>query len=206
MLRYNGDPASQVVSTCILRSIHDLTTTNRNLRSGARIITTCSAKNFELVKQYGSDAVFDYTDPGTGKAIREYTNNRLRYALDCIADADSVSCCYAAMGRSGGKYACLELAPKELQTRNSITSEFVMVLEMFGERVQLEGEYGRDPNPERYKAAAVWFKQFQSLLDEGKIVAHPTEVLTGGFDGVFEGLQRLKTGSVSGKKLVVPLL
>ncbi|KAI0418972.1 hypothetical protein F5X98DRAFT_385535 [Xylaria grammica] len=71
--------------------------------SGARVITTCSPKNFNLIKSsYGADAVFDYTNPDTPKVIRQYTNNRLRYALNCIGDADSVSCCYAAMGRAGG--------------------------------------------------------------------------------------------------------
>ncbi|KAI0876701.1 GroES-like protein [Hypoxylon argillaceum] len=174
--------------------------------SGARVVTTCSPKNFNLVKSsYGVDAVFDYTNPDTPKVIRQYTNNRLCYALDCIADADSVSCCYAAMGRAGGKYVSLEYCPKELQTRNAIKSEFVMVLEMFGERVQLGGEYGREPNRERFNSAARWSRQFEALLDEGVIRPHPIECLSGGFEGVIEGLQRLKTGSISGKKLVVEL-
>lgn len=50
-----------------------------------------------------------------------------------------------------------------------------------------------------------WFKSFQALLDEGKLRAHPVEVLPGGFEGIQNGLKMLKSGSVSGKKLVVCL-
>ncbi|KAI0905755.1 putative zinc-binding dehydrogenase family oxidoreductase [Ustulina deusta] len=141
-------------------------------KSGASVVTTCSPKNFALVKRYGAGTVFDYTVPETAKSIRDYTRNRLRYALDCIADADSATCCYAAIGRSGG-------GGGKSQTRNAIKSEFVM----------LGKEYGREPNRELCKAAALWFKQFQVLLDEGKIVAHPTESLGGGFQGIVEGFR-----------------
>ncbi|KAI0471293.1 GroES-like protein [Xylaria cf. heliscus] len=173
--------------------------------SGVRVVTTCSPKNFTLVKEYGADACFDYADPGTSNSIRDYTGNRLRYALDCIADADSVDCCYTAIGRAGGKYACLELVSEELQTRNAIKSEFVMVLEIFGEQVEFGEGYDRDPNPERYKDAVRWYREFQALVEAGKIVPHRTECLTGGFGGIIEGLRRLKTGTISGRKLVVQL-
>ncbi|KAI0013522.1 GroES-like protein [Xylariaceae sp. FL0662B] len=170
--------------------------------SGARVITTCSPKNFAMVKRYGADDVFDYTSSDTPESIRKLTGNRLRYALDCITDHDSVACCYAALGRSGGRYVCLELCPEELKTRKAVKCEFIMVLEIFGERVQLDKGYGRDPNPGRYKTAVRWFEIFQRLLGEGKIIPHPTQVLNEGLQGVIDGLNLLKTGSISGKKLV----
>lgn len=42
----------------------------------------------------------------------------------------------------------------------------------------------------------------QALLDEGKIKSHPVSVGMGGLDGVLGGLEELKGGKVSGKKLV----
>lgn len=61
-----------------------------NLRSGLTVIGTSSPRNFDLVKSYGADAVFDYSDPETcAKNIREYTNNSLKYAFDCISEHSS---------------------------------------------------------------------------------------------------------------------
>ncbi|OTA98396.1 hypothetical protein M426DRAFT_258962 [Hypoxylon sp. CI-4A] len=151
--------------------------------SGARVITTCSNKNIPLAKRYGADSTLDYLAPGNPENIRHLTGNRLRYALDCVVDKDSVECCYAALGRSGGRYTCLELCPEELRTRKAVKAEFIMVLDIFGKGVQLDRGYEREPN----------------------ISPHPIEVMDGGFQGILDGLQRLRTGSISGKKLVVYL-
>ncbi|TGJ86284.1 hypothetical protein E0Z10_g2473 [Xylaria hypoxylon] len=169
---------------------------------GGRVIATCSPKNFPLVKTYGADSTFDYTDRSTPEKIRALTGNRLRYALDCITDEDSVACCYTALGRTGARYTCLEQCRDELKTRKAVKFEFLMSLEVFGDPVQLEGGYRRDSNPTRHNAAVVWFREFQRLVDEGKLRTHPIEVLEGGLSSVIGGLQRLQTASVSGTKLV----
>ncbi|KAI8623137.1 GroES-like protein [Xylariaceae sp. FL1651] len=173
--------------------------------SGARVVTTCSPKNFALVKAYGADLTFDYAERSTPEIIRGNTRNRLRYALDCITDDDSVACCYTALGRIGARYTCLEHCHDELQTRKAVKFEFLMSLEVFGKPVRLEGAYGRDANPSRHKAAVAWFREFQRMVDEGKLIVHPTEMIEGGLDGVIKGLQRLQTGSVSGTKLVASI-
>ncbi|VUC25825.1 unnamed protein product [Clonostachys rosea] len=66
--------------------------------SGARVITTCSPRSFDLVKDYGADLAFDYAESSAPEAVRTLTKNRLRYALDCIADQDSASFCYMSLG------------------------------------------------------------------------------------------------------------
>ena len=58
--------------------------------SGLTVITTCSPRNFDLVKKYGADAAFDYSNADEcAKNIRDYTNNNLRYAFDCISEKGS---------------------------------------------------------------------------------------------------------------------
>lgn len=60
-----------------------------------------------------AQAVFDYSSTTVSGDIRKSTNGRLRYALDCITDKDSVACCYGALGLPGGRYACLEQSEAE---------------------------------------------------------------------------------------------
>ncbi|RYP18284.1 hypothetical protein DL765_004004 [Monosporascus sp. GIB2] len=173
--------------------------------SGLTPIATCSPKNFNLAKSYGAEAVFDYASPDVSGTIRKHTGGRLRHALDCITDRDSVGCCYQAIGRTGGNYAALELVSDELRTRGAVKYDFVMALDVFGRGVELHSGYERDPNPARYHAAVKWIAMCQELLSCGKLRTHPVQVLNGGFDAILEGLQLLKKGAVSGKKLVVRL-
>ncbi|KAI0888669.1 zinc-binding dehydrogenase [Annulohypoxylon maeteangense] len=166
-------------------------------------VATCSSRNFDMVKSYGASAVFDYTATDLGHAIKTHTGGRLRHALDCIADQASTTCCYASLGRPGGRYAYLEASPKEWKTREAVKADFALAYEAFGHEVKLDGEYGRPASPEKHETAAKIFRAFQKLLDEGKVKGHPTEVVGHGFESILEGLRRLKSGSVSGKRLVV---
>lgn len=40
--------------------------------SGARVVSTASPKNHELVKSFGADEVFDYRDPEVAEKIRDW--------------------------------------------------------------------------------------------------------------------------------------
>ncbi|KAH8897384.1 GroES-like protein [Thozetella sp. PMI_491] len=173
--------------------------------SGARTIATCSRHSFDLVRSFGADVILDYTDPDTPARIKEETGGELEHALDIITDPDSVACCYAALSRFGGQYASLELCPKELQTRRAVEAKFALGLEVFGREVELSKGYERAANQEARDAAVRRFKTFQACLDAGKLKPHPVKVLPAGFDEVIKGLKMLKSGSVSGCRLVVPL-
>ncbi|KAI1500225.1 zinc-binding dehydrogenase [Biscogniauxia marginata] len=173
--------------------------------SGIDPIVTCSPKNFDLVKSYGAKAMFNYTSPDVAGDIKMYTKGRLRHALDCITCQESTTCCFSALGRPGGRYACLEACPADWRTREVVKAEFIMSLEVFGKEVKLGGEYGRLADPRKHDMATKYSRVFQRLLDEGSIRAHPTEVVGRGFESILGGLQQLKSGSVSGKKLVVLL-
>ncbi|KAI3394644.1 hypothetical protein diail_2454 [Diaporthe ilicicola] len=177
--------------------------------SGYDPITTCSSRNFDLVKSFGASAAFDYTQQqggDLGTQIRAHTKGRLRHALDCITDQASVACCYAALGRPGGRYASLEACAPEWRTREAVRAAFVMMHEAFGSEVALgQGEYWRAANPQARRLAADMYRVMQDLLDGGRIRPHPAEVVGRGLEHVLEGLRVLKSGSVSGKRLVVML-
>lgn len=171
-------------------------------RSGYIPIATCSPKNFSLAESSGAEHVFDYSDPDTVKMIRKVTGNKLGYAVDCITDRDSVSLCYAAIGRMGGKYASLELCPEELQTRKAVQAKFVYALEIFGKPISLGKGYDSKGSADLHDFAVSWYKVFQELMEQDKLRSHPVQLLEGGFEGIRDGIKLLKNGSVSGKKLV----
>ncbi|KAK0629903.1 putative zinc-binding dehydrogenase family oxidoreductase [Bombardia bombarda] len=155
--------------------------------SGYAPIATSSPRNFELVKSYGATAVFDYMHSDVAGAIKKHTGGRLRHVMDCIADVQSVETCFDAMARVGGRYATLELVPDELLARRrAVRPEFA-------------------PDPGKMEHAIVHFDMYQRLFDEGRLRTHPIQMLEGGFDAILPGLALLKSGEVSGRKLVVTL-
>lgn len=75
--------------------------------SGLTVVTTCSPRNFELVKSYGADAAFDYRDENCAEQVRQFTNNNLTHIFDCISEATSAKICADCMSTAGGKYSAL---------------------------------------------------------------------------------------------------
>lgn len=114
-------------------------------RSGYKVVTTCSPKNFKLVETYGTERAFDYHSPTCGEDIREYTDNSLEYVLDVITEARTIRHCYSAIGRGGGRYCGFELLPDDLiaTMRKSVKADWVMGLEMTGLEIDLPGGYYR---------------------------------------------------------------
>lgn len=194
-LVYGGSTASGTMALQLLR-----------LSGVNPLIATCSPRNFDLARSYGATSVYDYADPETPSRIRSETGGDLEHALDTITDAGSVACCEAALSRYGGALATLERCPDELRTRKAVDAHFVIALEVFGNKFDLGLEgYARPASDEKRKGAARWFRVFQRLLDDGELRAHPVKVLEPGFGSIVEGLELLKSRSVSGYKLVVPL-
>lgn len=123
--------------------------------------------------------------------------------MDCITDKFSVACCYAAMARTGGRCVTLEMCSEDMKPkRRSIKQEFILALEIFGKAVQLSKGYERDASPALHEFAVRWYEIFQRLFNDGKLRAHPLQVLDNGFEGILQGIELLKSGSVSGKKIV----
>jgi Zn-dependent alcohol dehydrogenase len=68
---------------------------------GFKIITTCSPKNFDLVKKSGATHVFDYSDPDVVKKIVQEEGN-LRYVFDTIGNEKSSVTASQAISEAGG--------------------------------------------------------------------------------------------------------
>lgn len=51
--------------------------------------------------------MIDYNDSECGKKINEATENKLKYAFDCVSEGASPEICCAAISSEGGKAAYL---------------------------------------------------------------------------------------------------
>lgn len=161
-----------------------------------------------MVLGFGAEKTFDYHNPTCAADIRAYTNNELALVLDCVAQADTTQMCYGAMGRAGGRYVALEPFNKAVVQTRPLTIEpsWVMTLSVFGHAVDLDGDYGRDANPEDRCLGGRGFAAVQTLLDRGLVDAHPVRIMPGRWAGVVQGVDMIRKQGTSGFKLVYPVL
>ncbi|KAF4543480.1 Zinc-binding oxidoreductase [Lasiodiplodia theobromae] len=167
--------------------------------SGCTVLTTCSPRNFELVKGLGADQVFDYREPGVGKRIREAAGDRLAHVFDCISLPASVAICAEAFGREGGKYSALLYI--DGFPREDVEVEVTMAYTAFGQEYR-QNDKVTPAKPQDLEYAARFWKVAGELLAQGKIKPHPAEVREGGLEGILDGLEDMKQDKVSGVKLV----
>ena len=169
--------------------------------SGLRVVTISSPKNFNLCKSMGADAVFDYNDPSAAEQIREFTDNKLKYAFDTISVEQSAAICAAALSSTSG-CAYSSLLPVKLP-RQDIESKYTLVYTIANEYFRI-GQQGKEfpAKQQDFDFAKKFGGIAEKLLAEGKFKVHPPSVRQGGLKGVLEGLQELREGKVSGSKLV----
>lgn len=79
--------------------------------AGYRVVTTCSAKNFEVVKALGASAAFDYKDPNTPEKIKNWVKEQgigsLRKGLDCVSEKSSLLGAASCFADGTGELATL---------------------------------------------------------------------------------------------------
>lgn len=73
---------------------------------------------------------------------------------------------------------------------------------MVGEGFTFRGNSTIAANPEDFEFGKRFWSTAEKLLREGKWKPHRAELRSGGLDGILGGLEDLKQGKVSGKKLV----
>ncbi len=134
---------------------------------------------------------------------RAQTKNNLGFALDCVSTVESTTFCYAALGRGGGRYTALDPVPEHAHTRKAVKADWVLGPSIFGEEINWPAPYAREGSPEAVAFASKLFAVLQKLLDTGKLRNHPLRVLEGDLGTVLEGLELLKSGTISGEKIVV---
>ncbi|KKY16485.1 putative zinc-binding oxidoreductase [Diplodia seriata] len=175
--------------------------------SGLEVIATCSPRNFDKVKSLGADAVFDYNSGTVGADIRKHTDNKLYHAFDCIAEGNSAEICAAALSSDSAAKKPVYSALLYIELpRKDVEAKYTLGYTIFGEEVTKPFIPKTLPaNREDYEFGCMFWRLSEKLLSEGKFSVHTPDVRGGGLQGVLEGLEELKLGKVSGKKLVYKL-
>jgi len=168
--------------------------------SGLRVITTASPKNHELLRSLGADEVFDYRDEQVVDKIKKATNNELEYGLDCISEKGSVELSANSFGSKGG-HLILLLKYDQSKVRSDVKLETVLAYTVTGKEVKLFGTV-LPPKPDDREDASNWGKKLTELLASQKLKFIKTTELNGGLDSILDGFEKLKSGQVSGEKLV----
>ncbi|KAJ3168787.1 hypothetical protein HDU87_000912 [Geranomyces variabilis] len=166
---------------------------------GWTVVTTCSFKNFAMVKERGADEVFDYNDFGCAKKVRVVTGDKLAHILDCVSTDSSADFCNSVMGASGGTYSCLDSVPA--LARADIRTEISFSYGVLGDPYQM-GTETITPSADTYAYGTAFYTLAARLIGEGKIVPHPLTVGEDGLAGVLKGLDELRDEQVRGHKLV----
>ncbi|KAF2481971.1 putative zinc-binding oxidoreductase ToxD [Neohortaea acidophila] len=167
--------------------------------SGCKVVATASERNWPLLKSLGASEVFDYKDPDCGKKIREYTNDSLTLALDCISEGDSAQICEQAVSSRGGAITyLLRSAP---HSRKDVVKKHTSGYTVFGEAFDKLGEHV-PAKPQDFEHCKKFWQLTEELVAEGRLKPHPMKVGGEGLVGVFDGMQQAREGKVSGVKLV----
>ncbi|QKX55490.1 uncharacterized protein TRUGW13939_02583 [Talaromyces rugulosus] len=173
--------------------------------SGYRVLTTCSPRNFDLVKKLGADAVYDYKDPQAPEEIRKSTNDNLTLVLDNISDEASAAFSDNALSTSGGDYVALLQKPGI--PRANVRDRSILAYTAIGEYFEFADPDSNttikfEAKPEDKEYATMFWGITEPLFAEGKLKPHPAKVNPGGLKGVLDGLNLMREGKVSGEKLV----
>ncbi|KAK6845889.1 alcohol dehydrogenase [Apiospora arundinis] len=130
-------------------------------------------RNFDMVKGYGADVVFDYNSPTCGADIRAFCGNALDYALDCITEESTMKICYQAIGRLGGKYCGLEPYPVDYASnRRAVEPDWILATWMRGLPISWPEPFGNAGKPECREFAANFFPS--STLSSLPVRSSPT--------------------------------
>ncbi|KAI0153231.1 GroES-like protein [Xylariaceae sp. FL1272] len=184
------------------------------------IAVTSPASSETATPRFGALATASYTEPSCASEARKHAaeatdGEPIRHALDIITSAESATNCFAALARTGGRYACLEGFSPEWRSRRAVKVKEVMGYEglghtvRFGEHGAGEVTYARQANPQLAALNRRWLGEMQGLLDAGFVRHHPFRDISmaderGGWTcAVLEGLKLLRQGEVRGTRLVV---
>jgi Zn-dependent alcohol dehydrogenases, class III len=126
----------------------------------------------DLVRRFGAEHAFDYSDPECAAEIRRYTGGTLAYTLDCVAMADTTQLCYNAMGRAGGRYVTLEPFRSAITETRPLTIEpsWLLALTVSDARwISMESTLGMHDQM-IIKFAVEFTVSVQALLDQGNLI------------------------------------
>ncbi|KAL3479217.1 chaperonin 10-like protein [Aspergillus californicus] len=168
--------------------------------AGYTVVATASPRSFDLVKAYGATAVFDYRSATIAADVgKEYPT--ISKAVDCFSEGKSTSVCAEVLRNTGG--TVVTLLPNGKSTIPGVSYEMVMAYTLFGRPFQWLPPIGPkfEARPADREALVRFYKVLPTITHILKPI--PTVKEKDGFEGILDGLNKLRAGAVAGGKLVV---
>lgn len=160
-----------------------------------------------LIDRSRGDTLIDYRqgDDAVVEAIKvALGGQKLEFAFDAVSEKSTIRNVCKVIDRDVGKMAVvLEVPADEISEgipRNNTAVEMSQC--QLGEEELLKSS-SKSKGLGILQFTAVMLKFIGRGLNEGWFSAHPHEIVPGGLHGLEGALQRLKSGSVSARKLVV---
>ncbi|PKI82466.1 hypothetical protein MVES1_003434 [Malassezia vespertilionis] len=176
---------------------------------GMYVIATASPRNHEWLKSLGASATYNYSDNGVAELIgKEHPG--ICYAFDAYSENNSATQCLTAMDHSKpGRYlSVLNPGPEEHKANPNVQMSFVLLYTLDGRELDL---FGLKRSKEQCMQDVRYFGELNAeeyvpkLIMNGILKPAPLHLLKGGLSAVHEGLDLVRTGKNSGKKVVIPL-
>ncbi|KAA1479340.1 GroES-like protein [Dentipellis sp. KUC8613] len=171
--------------------------------SSYKVIATASPKNHELVKQHGADVVIDYHAPDVVEQIINATGKQdgVDYVYDAISEGNSMELSVKALRPNGPRKIGVVLPQKEDGLDPSVEFIAIACASILGIELFCLGHYHlRDERD--YQFGIEFAEQISGWLRDGRFKGNRYTVCPGGLAGVQDGLAFMKSGKVSGTKLV----
>ncbi|KAJ9662189.1 hypothetical protein H2198_001540 [Neophaeococcomyces mojaviensis] len=163
------------------------------------VITTCSPRNFDLVKSLGAANAFDYNSTEVVERIREAAPN-LKFVFDTIGNTNS-----SAKACEGAAPDCTLCTVRPGKANTEKVPKSVKVTDVLVWTAFLKdhsyGKFRWPANTEDHKLAAELYASLPQWIQDGKIRANDVHLLKG-LQSVPKGFQMYREGKISAQKIV----
>lgn len=167
---------------------------------GFKIVTTCSERNFDLVKSLGAHHVFDYRNSDVAKQISAVAPD-LEYVFDTIGTSESSTLASHAIKENGGRLCTVrpgKANTESVSKQTTVTDVLVWTAFLKDHRY---GSFFWPANQSDHDLASELFEKLPEWLENGKIKPSTAKVLKG-LDSVAQGFQEHRDGKISAYKIV----
>ncbi|KAH8819322.1 chaperonin 10-like protein [Xylogone sp. PMI_703] len=176
--------------------------------SGMRVIATASQKNHELLRELGADILVDYHDEDWVEQVKSASQNKLKYALDCIAIGGTTQKIAQALSHGEGDHL-VTIVPLSQDIKDSInrlnphtTVESTLVYTVF-ERALSYGGFDNcgKPTPADKQVWEKFLRWLPRMLQEGDLKPNRIKEI-GGLNDILTGFKLSEEGKLSAEKIV----
>ncbi|KAI5268197.1 NAD(P)-binding protein [Aureobasidium subglaciale] len=167
---------------------------------GFSIITTCSPRNFDLVKKLGATHVFDYNDSAVVENIKKAAPD-LEYTFDTIGSKDSSAQASKAIRSEGGTLCTVR--PGKANTEDvakHVKITDVLVWTAFLKDHQYK-EFKWPASIDDHELSAELFEKLPAWLEQGKIKPNNVKLFDS-LDSIHDGFAMHRDGKISSFKIV----